>query len=75
MRAMVMPLQWCGYTVMLTSLRESFMEEGGRSRGGGGGERNGEEQKRERERDKIEHRGNTAANASFLSLRETKHLS
>lgn len=25
MRAMVMPLRSCGYTVMLTSLRESFM--------------------------------------------------
>lgn len=26
MRAMVMPLRSCGYSVMLTSLRESFME-------------------------------------------------
>lgn len=25
MRAMVMPLRSCGYSVMLTSLRESFM--------------------------------------------------
>lgn len=45
MRAMVMLLWSCSYTVMLTSLRESFME--------GRGERNGEEQERERQQTKF----------------------
>lgn len=45
MRAMVM-LRWSrGYTVVLTSLRESFMGERG--------ERNGEEQERETEKNSI----------------------
>lgn len=42
MRAMVMPQWSCGYTVVLTSLRESFMGERG--------EKNGEEQERERQK-------------------------
>lgn len=41
MRAMVMPLWSCGYTVMLTSLRESFM----------GGEEREMAKSKERERD------------------------
>lgn len=53
MRAVVMPLRSCGYTVMLTSLRESFM--------GGRGERNGEEQKREETTDQSQHQENITA--------------
>lgn len=40
MHAMVMPQWSCGYTVVLTSLRESFMGESG--------EKNGEKQERDR---------------------------
>lgn len=52
MRAMVMPRWSCGYTVVLTSLRESFMGERG--------EKNGEEQ--ERETEKIQYQENITAN-------------
>lgn len=55
MRARVMPRWLFGYTVMLTSLRESFM--------GGRGERNGEEQ--ERETEKIQYQENVTANRFY----------
>lgn len=60
-RATVMPLQSCGYTVMLTSLRESFMG------GGEGGERNGEEQEGERT-DKSQHQENITAIVFLFSF-------
>lgn len=58
MRAMVMPLWSCSYTVMLTSLRESFM---------GRGVRNGGEQEREIT-DTIQYQGNIALTSSLKGL-------
>lgn len=60
MRAMVMPLRSCSYTVMLTSLRESFM---------GGEERKMAKSRREKQTtDKSQHEENiTAICFIFLS--------
>lgn len=53
MRAMVMPLRSCSYTVMLTSLRESFM---------GGEERKMAKSRREKQTtDKSQHEENIMA--------------
>lgn len=53
MRAMVMPLRSCSYTVMLTSLRESFM---------GGEEREMAKSRREKQTtDKSQHEENIMA--------------
>lgn len=59
MRAMVMPLWSCGYTVMLTSLRESFME---------GEEREMARSRREKETtDKSQHQENITATCFIFS--------
>lgn len=62
MRAMVMPLRSCSYTVMLTSLRESFM---------GGEERKMAKSRREKQTtDKSQHEENiTAICFIFLSTK------
>lgn len=61
MRAMVMPLRSCGYTVMLTSLRESFM---------GGEEREMARSRRKKETtDKSQHQENITA-ICFISFKQ-----
>lgn len=64
MRAMVMPLWSCGYTVMLTSLRESFM--------GGRGERNGEERERERDNRQKSTSGEYCGHSFHFSFKQKR---